>query len=104
MATISFSLDIKPEEARRQLRASSEIVNVAPSGASLEARNLFREGIELLDAVEPAEAMAKFENLAFRFRAYRNGKVELGMLTALDSQAYLPWDVFGKGEEPDPEN
>ncbi|PYV19848.1 MAG: hypothetical protein DMG21_00025 [Acidobacteria bacterium] len=104
MATISFSLDIKPEEARRQLRASSEIVNVAPSGASLEARNLFREGIELLDAGEPREAIAKFENAVFRFPAYSDGYVGLGIAYAMDSQVYPALDSFRKAAEADPEN
>jgi Tfp pilus assembly protein PilF len=103
MASSAFPLTVNMAEAQQELQPSCQIV--PPSGRDAlnrEARELFREGIELLNVGEPRGAIAKLESAVASSPGYSDGYVGLGIAYAMDSQVYPALDSFGKAAEADP--
>lgn len=91
------------EEAWSEGHAPS-IVPCASPALSWEARNSFREGVELLGRGEPLQAITKLEEAVVCAPNFSNGYVGLGMAYAMDSRVYPALDSFGKAVQLDPTN
>jgi len=103
VATSTLPLILDFEEARSENPGSS-IVPFAPGGLSTEARNCFREGMELLGSGEAQQAIARLERAVACAPEYSDGYVGLGIAYAMASHVYPALDSFERAAELDPAN
>lgn len=103
MASSSFPLTLDVEESRPEGRAAS-IVPRNKAELSIESRNAFREGMDLLEMGEPKQAVVCLRDALTHAPEYSDGHVGLGIALAMDSQVYPAIDSFSKAAELDPTN
>jgi Tfp pilus assembly protein PilF len=100
-STLPLTLDF---EGARSVNPGHSILPFASGGLSTEAKNCFREGMELLGIGEAQRAIARLEKTVACAPEYSDGYVGLGIAYAMASHVYPALDSFERAAELDPAN